>query len=134
VDFESGYKKGKKKVPKKRCYHCFLSIEKTEGCDTCNDCKKWLHSTCLIVHNCDIYKLDDGLSMVSGMEWFYKFFLLRDQLKLKLSNILWSLLWNNIIFYSLSIPSDTLLKKSFLVLWSFGLNIYNIFSDTVIWL
>jgi hypothetical protein len=72
--------------------------------------------------------------MVSGMEWFYKFFLLRDQLKLKLSNILWSLLWNNIIFYSLSIPSDTLLKKSFLVLWSFGLNIYNIFSDTVIWL
>jgi hypothetical protein len=66
---EGGKAKGKKKIlTKKRCLNCYISIEKNDCTETCLDCKRVFHPSCILEHQCDTYKLDDGLSWVNGIE------------------------------------------------------------------
>jgi hypothetical protein len=66
---EGGKARGKKKISKKRCLDCLMSFERTDGAETCTDCKKAFHTNCIAGHKCDIYKFDDGLSFMSGAEF-----------------------------------------------------------------
>ncbi len=66
-DILSEGKKGKKKG-KKRCLHCMISFEKNEFTENCQDCKKAYHVNCINSHKCELYKLDDGFSCMSGAD------------------------------------------------------------------
>ena len=61
-------KNKKKRGNKKRCLNCYISLEKSDSCETCLDCKRVFHSHCIIEHRCDTYKLDDGLSWINAQE------------------------------------------------------------------
>ena len=69
-DLLESHKKGhkqRKSVGKKRCYACYLGFDKSDSGQGCSDCKKLYHKECIARHNCEIYKLDDGLSFISEL-------------------------------------------------------------------
>lgn len=64
---EGGKAKGKKKIQKRRCLNCYISMQKNEATETCVDCKRIFHSDCILEHKCDTYKMED-LSWINGIE------------------------------------------------------------------
>lgn len=64
-ELSAGKKGAKRRQPKKRCHCCFLTFERNEAMEACNDCQKVFHRECVGDHECDLMRLDEGYSNMS---------------------------------------------------------------------